>query len=96
MFDPILAHLAEEGMVFVVGVIAVIGASAVAVARTTARRNTMPDVSRHRLDEISERLNQLQMTIDASAIEIERISEGQRFTTKLLAERVAPDQGKKP
>ena len=32
-------------------------------------------------------LRQLQESIDAMAIEIERISEGQRFTSKLIAER---------
>jgi hypothetical protein len=29
----------------------------------------------------------MQQSLDAVAIEVERISEGQRFTTKLLAER---------
>jgi hypothetical protein len=33
------------------------------------------------------RLQHLEQAVDAIAIEIERISEGQRFTTKLLAER---------
>lgn len=37
------------------------------------------------LDE--KRMQHLEQAIDAIAIEIERISEGQRFTTKLLAER---------
>lgn len=35
----------------------------------------------------SERLQRIEQAIDAMAIEIERISEGQRFTTRLLAER---------
>lgn len=35
----------------------------------------------------SEQLAQLQQSIDAIAIEVERIAEGQRYTTKLLAER---------
>ena len=30
--------------------------------------------------------------VDAIAIEMERVSEGQRFTTKLLSERVQADQ----
>ena len=34
-----------------------------------------------------ERLARIEQAVDAMAIEIERISEGQRFTTKLLAER---------
>ena len=36
---------------------------------------------------IDERLAHMERAIDAVAIEVERISEGQRFTTKLLAER---------
>jgi hypothetical protein len=35
------------------------------------------------------RLEQLQQSIDAIAVEVERISEGQRFSTKLLAAREA-------
>jgi hypothetical protein len=33
------------------------------------------------------RIEQLQQSVDAIAVEIERIAEAQRFTTKLLAER---------
>ena len=36
--------------------------------------------------EVSARLERMEQSIDAIAVEIERISEGQRFTTKLLAE----------
>ena len=34
-----------------------------------------------------ERLEQLQQSVDAIAIEVERIAEAQRFTAKLLADR---------
>jgi hypothetical protein len=40
---------------------------------------TAPDLTPH--------IRQLQDSVDAMAIELERISEGQRFTAKLLAER---------
>ncbi|MEO7083338.1 MAG: hypothetical protein ABI442_05910 [Gemmatimonadaceae bacterium] len=40
-----------------------------------------------RLDQIAERLARLENAVDSTALEVERISEGQRFTTKLLAER---------
>jgi hypothetical protein len=43
-----------------------------------------------RLDEIVERLGRMENAVDATAVEIERISEGQRFTTKLLADRGGP------
>ena len=40
--------------------------------------------------EVSARLERMEQAIDSIAVEVERISEGQRFTTKLLAERAAP------
>ena len=39
------------------------------------------------LDELRQRLEQLQQSVDSVAVEVERISEGQRFTTNLLASR---------
>lgn len=44
-------------------------------------------------DDTSRRLMQMQQSIDAMAVELERISENQRFVTKLLAAREpAPPQ----
>ncbi len=37
--------------------------------------------------ELSQRLERIEQAIDSIAVEVERISEGQRFTTKLLSER---------
>jgi hypothetical protein len=37
--------------------------------------------------EVSAQLNQLNQAVDAIALEVERISEGQRFTTRLLSEQ---------
>jgi len=37
--------------------------------------------------ELQSRLERMEQALDSIAIEVERISEGQRFTTKLLAER---------
>jgi hypothetical protein len=39
-----------------------------------------------------ERLARIEQAIDAMAIEVERISEGQRFVTKLLADRTASER----
>lgn len=36
--------------------------------------------------EVASRLERMEQSIDAIAVEVERISEGQRFTTKLLSE----------
>jgi len=43
-----------------------------------------------RLRAIEERIGNLQQSVDAIAVEVERVSEGQRFTTKLLADRSTP------
>jgi hypothetical protein len=40
--------------------------------------------------EVSTRLERIEQAVDAIAVEIERISEGQRFTTKLLSETRGP------
>lgn len=39
------------------------------------------------LFQLEERLSRMESSIEAMAVEIERVSEGQRFVTKLLAER---------
>src|SRR5678815_4539339 len=36
--------------------------------------------------DVSARLERMEQAVDAIAVEVERISEGQRFTTKLLSE----------
>ena len=39
------------------------------------------------LDEITQRLARIEQIVDTTAVEVERISEGQRFTSRLLSER---------
>ncbi len=41
---------------------------------------------------VDERLQRIEQAVDAIAVEMERVSEGQRFTTKLLADRAGPDR----
>jgi hypothetical protein len=48
-----------------------------------SERSSIPEAN---LKEIRDGLGQLQQAVDAIAIEVERLSEGQRFTTKLLAD----------
>jgi hypothetical protein len=50
-----------------------------------SERSSIPDAN---LREMLDGIGQLQRAVDAIAIEVERLSEGQRFTTKLLAETV--------
>ncbi len=40
--------------------------------------------------EMDERLARLEQAVEAVAVEMERVGEGQRFVTKLLAERASP------
>ena len=40
--------------------------------------------------EITTRLERIEQAVDTIAIEVERISEGQRFVTRIMAERAAP------
>src|SRR4051794_23998219 len=54
-----------------------------AVARRMDREAGSPKVPA----DMSARLERMEHAIDAMAVEIERISEGQRFTTRLLSER---------
>jgi hypothetical protein len=54
-----------------------------ALARKMDRESLQPKVP----PEIMGRLERMEMAIDSIAVEVERISEGQRFTTKLLSDR---------
>jgi hypothetical protein len=54
------------------------------LARRLERRAVTPPVP----SDVVARLERIENAVDSIAIEVERISEGQRFTAKLLAERV--------
>jgi hypothetical protein len=51
------------------------------------RKRLVKDSSATTIEEIGQRLARMEQAMDATAIEVERISEAQRFTTKLLVER---------
>ena len=57
-----------------------------ALAARIERKPIGPGVS----PDVAARLERMEQAIDSIAIEVERISEGQRFTTKLLSERGSP------
>lgn len=61
----------------------------VPLVRSYVRRKEM-EVPRGDDTETLVRLARIESAIETLAVEIERISEGQRFTTKLLAERSNP------
>ena len=68
------------------------GPIAIALARLIWRRTSEPrSASSSKVDDTAvRRLAELQQSMDAMAVEIERIAEGQRFVTKLMSERPAP------
>jgi hypothetical protein len=57
------------------------------VARAFARRMDREAVQPKIPLELQGRLERMEQAIDSIAVEVERISEGQRFTTKLLSDR---------
>ncbi len=68
----------------------IILAIGIPVARAYSRRMDA-DAKNPRLPtEVTSRLERMEQAIEAVAIEVERISEGQRFTTKLLSEARNP------
>lgn len=64
--------------------------------RLLVRRFDRRDVPPAALNRIEERLGRLEAGVDSIAIEVERISEGQRFTTRLLSDRSAETGGLRP
>ena len=67
-----------------------ITAIGVPLARAYARRLERGPMSTDMSPEVLGRLERIEQAVDSIAIEVERISEGQRFTTRLLSDRVAP------
>jgi len=57
------------------------------LARAFARRMDRRSVGSAVPPEVMQRLEHMEQAIDSIAVEVERISEGQRFTTRLLSER---------
>jgi hypothetical protein len=76
---------------FVCGAVTAIG---VPLAKAYARRVEREPTRQTLPSELTDRLDRMEQALDSIAIEVERVSEGQRFTTKLLSERNnAPPQG---
>ena len=61
----------------------------VALGKKWERQDKLPKVP----NDMTDRLTRMEQAIDAIAVEVERISEGQRFTTKILADRPREQTG---
>ena len=66
------------------------------IARALARRMDRAPIAPPMAGELNERLARMEHAIDSIAVEVERISEGQRFTTKLLADRARDSRATDP
>ena len=71
------------GVVFIIAVVILVFPVVRAFARRLDQRGIAPPVP----NDFAQRLDRLEQTMDSVALEVERISEGQRFTTKLLSEQ---------
>jgi hypothetical protein len=65
---------------------AIILAVGVPLARAYSRKMDAESKNPRIPSEVSGRLERMEQALDSVALEVERISEGQRFTTKLLSE----------
>jgi len=80
-------ELIEELMIFI-GLMALLGSLTRIILTMVNRRKAIPkDGSHVSLDDVAQRLGRIEQAVDATAVEVERISEAQRFTTKLLVEK---------
>ncbi len=77
-----------EGMAFG-GFFALVGVALVTAFRRFRRRRTRA-VPANLLPESAQRLERVEHAVEAIAVEVERIGEGQRFVTRLLSESQAP------
>jgi hypothetical protein len=75
--------------IITLGVCATVAITVVSIGRAyiqsleVQRKMRQPDLT----PDVQDRMSRIEQAVDAIAIEVERMSEGQRFTTKLLAER---------
>jgi len=76
----------DPDLPFVLAGLAIVAGTLITLARIFVNRRPTDAVPPAELARIEERLNRIEQAIDSIAVETERISEGQRFTTKLLAE----------
>lgn len=67
-------------------VCAIILAIGVPLARAYSRRMDAESRSPRIPGEVTQRLERIEQVLEGVALEVERITEGQRFTTKLLSE----------
>ncbi|HEX8851672.1 MAG TPA: hypothetical protein VF761_19245 [Gemmatimonadaceae bacterium] len=89
----LLLHTDASDLIAILGGMTIVGAVLFPLLRAWARRIEGRVSGQEMLPATDARLARMEHAIEAVAVEVERISEAQRFTTKLLAERTAPAPG---
>jgi len=78
----------EEVLISIAGMLMIISITlGIPIVRGLVKRWEREGETRRVPSDVSRRLERIEQAIDAMAIEVERISEGQRFTTRLLSGR---------
>ena len=74
---------------YVVGALAILSTAMVLIVGLVLRHRGKRNLAQKPVKdaEMTERLSRMESAIETVAVEVERISEGQRFTTRLLSER---------
>ena len=80
----------EDAIIFVVIISSIAGVSLISATvvmwmRQKFRLERLPDPGR--VQELSARMERMEQAIESVAVEMERVSESQRYLTKLLGER---------
>jgi hypothetical protein len=89
MSGDIGIYIALIGLLASIGILAGAFAGAYFFGKSRAQRDTL-NVARD--PELLARIARIEQIVESTSIEIERITEGQRFTTKLLSEARAVEK----
>ena len=85
--DPDVANFGVVAIIIIV-MAASLSAVLVGLVRGLAKKPARPELTNS--TQFDQRFDQLQQSVDAIAVEVERIAEAQRFSAKLLAEKSSP------
>ena len=86
-----LARIAGEEVAIVAIVFVAAGSILIPIARALAKRiEAQAGDHKSVSPDVTQRLERIERAVDAIAVEVERVSEGQRFVTQLMSERPKP------
>ena len=80
-------EIIDELMVFV-GLMATLGCiTKIILTALNRRKPVLKEGALTTLEDMAQRVARIEQAVDATSVEVERISEAQRFTTKLLVDK---------